>query len=93
MPRQHPDQDREKVEKWEHDSDVDTLTLWSYLTTIRTNPLNDKCLTLPILRLDNPYSVNFHLLVYQYVSVECSLTFNIPRTHADSSWLGFWVAL
>ncbi|KAI0086011.1 major facilitator superfamily domain-containing protein [Irpex rosettiformis] len=37
------------------------VTLWQSLTTVRTNPTNNKCLTLPILRLDNPYSRNFHL--------------------------------
>ena len=64
MTDQHRDggQIQENAEGREsRDSNGDNVSLWAILTTIRTNPLNNKCLTLPILRLDNPYSVNFHL--------------------------------
>ncbi|KAI0338848.1 nitrate transporter [Trametopsis cervina] len=37
------------------------LSLVQKLTTVRVNPVNNKCLTIPLLRLDNPYSINFHL--------------------------------
>lgn len=37
------------------------LTLWQKITTVRVNPINNKCMTLPILKLNNPYSINFHL--------------------------------
>lgn len=37
------------------------LSLWERLTTVRINPANNKCTTLPILKLNNPYSINFHL--------------------------------
>ena len=39
------------------------LSLWGRLTTVRINPKNNKCTTLPILKLNNPYSINFHLYV------------------------------
>jgi hypothetical protein len=37
------------------------LSLWEKLTTVRTNPVNLKCTTLPILSLRSQYSRNFHL--------------------------------
>jgi hypothetical protein len=40
------------------------LSLWVWLTTVKINPLNKKCTTLPVLSLNNPYSINFHLFVY-----------------------------
>ncbi|KAI0695731.1 major facilitator superfamily domain-containing protein [Cytidiella melzeri] len=39
----------------------DKLTFWQKLTTVRINPANNKCLTLPIFSLNNHYSINFHL--------------------------------
>jgi hypothetical protein len=44
---------------------------WEYLTTVRLNPLNLKCQTLPILSLRNQYSCNFHLYVGIYASTFC----------------------
>ncbi|GBE78767.1 Nitrate transporter [Sparassis crispa] len=37
------------------------FTLWQSLTQAHLNPLNKKCVTLPILNLRNQYSRNFHL--------------------------------
>ncbi|KAK7449734.1 hypothetical protein VKT23_013209 [Stygiomarasmius scandens] len=34
---------------------------WRSLTTVKVNPVNGKCTTLPILSLNNRYSINFHL--------------------------------
>jgi NNP family nitrate/nitrite transporter-like MFS transporter len=42
-------------------SSHEKLSLWQKLTTLRVNPVNNKCMTLPILKLNNPYSINFHL--------------------------------
>ncbi|KAK7682148.1 hypothetical protein QCA50_014735 [Cerrena zonata] len=36
-------------------------SLWAMLTTVKINPENRKCTTLPILSLRNQYSRNFHL--------------------------------
>ncbi|GJE85170.1 nitrate transporter [Phanerochaete sordida] len=44
-----------------HVGQPEELTLWQRLTTVRINPVNNKCTTLPILKLNNPYSINFHL--------------------------------
>lgn len=42
---------------------VEKLTLWQKLTEVHINPLNGKCITLPILSLSSHYSRNFHLYV------------------------------
>jgi MFS transporter, NNP family, nitrate/nitrite transporter len=39
----------------------DDLTLWQTLTTLRVNPKNGKCTTLPMFDLRSPYARNFHL--------------------------------
>lgn len=44
------------------------LSLWDKLTTVKVNPVNNKCTTLPILKLNSPYSINFHLYVYLCVN-------------------------
>lgn len=58
------------VEPQPHDSELEAavrtdppedLSLWQRLTTVRINPMNNKCTTLPILSLNNKYSINFHL--------------------------------
>jgi hypothetical protein len=45
-------------------SAVPKTSMWEYLTTVRLNPVNLKCQTLPILSLRNQYSRNFHLYVF-----------------------------
>ena len=72
-----------------HVGQPETLSLWERLTTVRINPVNNKCTTLPILKLDNPYSINFHLYVYLYYELPA-----VDRSYSFCrSWLGFWVAL
>lgn len=50
------------------------LSLWERLTTVRINPSNNKCTTLPILKLNNPYSINFHLYVYLCSTCRCRIS-------------------
>ena len=47
-----------------HVGKPEKLSLWERLTTVKVNPVTNKCTTLPVFRLDNPYSINFHLYVY-----------------------------
>ena len=81
----------------------DDLTLWQTLTTVRVNPKNGKCTTLPIFNLRSPYARNFHLWV-SFSSVTTFSSFRFFGTSererdADASvllcrsWLGFWAAL
>ena len=51
-------------------AELEQLSLWARLTQVRINPANNKCTTLPILKLNNPYSINFHLCVSLGSSVE-----------------------
>ncbi|KIP04508.1 hypothetical protein PHLGIDRAFT_15171, partial [Phlebiopsis gigantea 11061_1 CR5-6] len=62
------------------------VSLWETFSTVKINPKNGKCTTLPILQLDNAYSVNFHLY-------ETFRNHGSPvRLQKHRSWLGFWVA-
>ena len=72
-----------------HVGEPETLSLWERLTTVRINPVNNKCTTLPILKLNNPYSINFHLYVY----LAPSARHRRLKPLVSRSWLGFWVAL
>lgn len=70
-----------------HVGQPEKLSLWERLTTVRINPVNNKCTTLPILKLNNPYSINFHLYAYLMLPLRRSLTQLCADRGSVSGWL------
>ena len=70
---------------------VEELTLWQKLTEVHINPLNGKCITLPILSLRSHYSRNFHLYVllhaHTHAAASCAKSFSANAGHGlVSGW-------